>query len=354
MRSASPWLGYAMGFVVAGGLALFLTPVARFLALRYDIVDNPGGYKRQARPVPYLGGVAIAVAAIAGVLVSEATRGVPSWSQATVVLGMCAVLVVVGFADDVRNLPPLPRLAAQALAALVVITLGTRVQLVDSVVAETLLTMFWVVGITNGMNLLDNMDGLSAGVTAVSSGWLFVMAAGNGQFLVAGLLAAMIGASLGFLRHNFHPARIYMGDAGSLFIGFLLAVAAMRMRFDAPIEYTWLVPVLALGLPILDTSYVTVTRIARGTNPLSGGRDHISHRLVQVGFTVRSAVGILYGVAFVFGLVAFAVSFVADWPAYVIATGAFGVAVLGIALLDRRAGLAQVADAGGMTGEEYA
>ena len=352
--TSAPWLGYAMGFVVASGLVLVLTPVARTLALRLDIVDQPGGYKQQERAVPYLGGVAIAVAAFTGVVVSEAVRGVPSWGQAVVVLGMCAVLVGVGFADDVRNLPPLPRLVVQALAALVVIMLGARVQLVDSALAETVLTTVWVVGITNGMNLLDNMDGLAAGVTAVSSGWLFVMAAGNGQYLVAGLLAAMIGASLGFLRHNFHPATIYMGDAGSLCIGFLLAVAAMRLRFNAPIEYTWLVPVLALGLPILDTSYVTVTRVARGKNPFSGGRDHISHRLVQVGFTVRGAVGILYGVAFIFGLLAFTISLVADWPAYLIAAGAFGVGVIAIALLDKRAGFAHLAGRGDTAGEETA
>ena len=354
MNSASPWLGYGSGLVMAGALALFLTPVARTLALRFDIVDHPGGYKRQERPIPYLGGVAIAVAAFSGVVVSEAVRGVPSWGQAAVVLGMCAVLVAVGLTDDVRNLPPLPRLFAQALAALVVIMLGARVQLVDSALAEILLTVLWVVGITNGMNLLDNMDGLAAGVTAVSSAWLFVMAAVNGQYLVAGLLVALVGASLGFLRHNFHPATIYMGDAGSLCVGFLLAVAAMRLRFDAPIEYTWLVPVLALGLPILDTSYVTIARIARGDNPLSGGRDHISHRLVEVGFTVRGAVGILYGVAFVFGFLAFVASLVGDWPAYLIAAGAFGVGMLGVGLLDRRAGFSQISDARGTTEEEVA
>lgn len=329
----TPWLGYAMGFAVAGGLALFLTPVARSFALRRDIVDHPGGYKRQERPIPYLGGVAIALAAFSGLVVSEAVRGVHSWGQAVVVLGTCAVLVAVGLTDDVRNLPPLPRLAAQALAALVVIVLGVRVQLVDSVFAETLLTMFWVVGITNGMNLLDNMDGLAAGVTAVSSSWLFVMAAGNGQFLVAGLLASMIGASVGFLRHNFHPATIYMGDAGSLCIGFLLAVAAMRLRFDAPIEYTWLIPVLALGLPILDTSFVTITRLASGRNPLSGGSDHISHRLRHLGLSVKAAVGLHYALAFAFGLLAFVASQFTNWIVYVIAAIAFGLGVILLAWL---------------------
>jgi UDP-GlcNAc:undecaprenyl-phosphate GlcNAc-1-phosphate transferase len=332
------WSVYAISSLLALVVALLVVPQAKALAFRYDVLDHPGGYKQQAQPVPYLGGAAVTVAAVAGVTGAGLMGLDFVWGQAAMVLAMSVLLAVVGLADDVKNLPPLPRLVAQAVAALVVILLGTRVELVDSLVFEVLLTLLWVVGITNGLNLLDNMDGLAAGVTVVASGWMFVMAAGNGQFLVAILLVSLFGATLGFLRHNFHPASVYLGDAGSLFLGFLLAVAGMRLRFDAPIAYTWLVPVLALGLPILDTSFVTFNRLRNGRNPLSGGRDHISHRLVQIGLPVRGAVLLLYGVAFVFGVLAFVVSRTADWSAYLVAGVAFGASGLGLIGLERRAG----------------
>ena len=326
---------YAVAFGAAFVLSLVLTPLARVLAARFDVLDHPGGYKCQTRPIPYLGGAAIAASVVAAVAAAGLVGPGPTWGQATAILGLSAVLAVVGLADDVRSLPPLPRLIAQIVAALVVILVGTRVQLFDSAVVEVALTMIWVVGITNGLNLLDNMDGLAGGVGAVAAFWLFVMAAGNGQFLVAALTAALFGAAVGFLRYNVHPATIYMGDTGSLFLGFLLAVAAIRLRFDAPIEYTWPVPVVALGVPLLDTSYVTVTRLMAGRNPLSGGRDHISHRLVALGLSVRGAVLFHYLAAFVFGFLAWVVSRTADGTAYLIVGSAFGVCLLALARLDR-------------------
>lgn len=333
------WLIYSGTFLVALAASLAFVPVARSLAFRFDVLDHPGGYKQQAEPIPYLGGVAVSAAAFVAVVAAGLMGVGLSWGQAALVLGMSAVLVAVGLADDVLHLPLSPRVIAQTAAALAVILLGTRVQLFDSVVLEVLLTTVWVVGITNGLNLLDNMDGLAAGVVAIGSGWLFVMAATNGQFLVSSLLVSLFGATLGFLRYNFHPARIYLGDAGSLFLGFLLAVAGIRLGFDDPVRFTWLIPVVALGVPILDTSFVTVTRLRRGVSPFSGGRDHISHRLVALGMSVRAAVGVLCSAAFSFGLIAFIIFRNADWTAYVLAAGAFGSSLVGLWWLDRRTSL---------------
>lgn len=331
------WAIYLTTFVAATGMALVFVPIARRAAFRLDILDHPGGYKKQDSPTPYLGGTAVAIAVFGSVALA-AFVGLPlSRAQAVAILAMGLVLVVVGLVDDLRNLSLYVRLAAQAAAAVIVILAGWRVELFAADTVEILLTVAWVVGITNGMNLLDNMDGLAAGVAAIVAGWMFVIASLNGQYLVSALLVGLGGATLGFLRYNFHPASIYMGDAGSLFIGFLLAVCGMRLRFDAPIEYTWMIPVVVLGLPILDTSLVTVTRLRRRVSPFEGGRDHISHRLVQIGMSVRGAVLLLYSVTFMFGLLAFVVSRTTDWSAYLVAGVAFGMSVLGLIGLERLA-----------------
>jgi len=152
----------------------------------------------------------------------------------------------------------------------------------------------WVAGITNAFNLLDNMDGLAGGVAAIAAIAFFVIAAVNGQFLVAALAIAVAGCALGFLRHNFHPATIYMGDAGSLFLGFMLAVVGILLTFQASSGATFLVPVLVLGVAIFDTTLVTAARLRHGRSPVRGGRDHISHRLVTVGIPVPAAVALIY------------------------------------------------------------
>jgi UDP-GlcNAc:undecaprenyl-phosphate GlcNAc-1-phosphate transferase len=332
------WAVYAVASVSATISALVFVPAARSLAFRFGILDHPVGYKQHGAPIPYLGGIAVAGSVIVGVLIAG-LAGLPlSIGQAAVILAMSAVLVVVGLIDDIRNLSPLVRVAAQAMAAVVVILAGSRVQIFDSMLLEIGLTVVWVVGITNGLNLLDNMDGLAAGVATVTGGWLFVIASLNGQYLVSAVLVAMCGAALGFLRHNRHPASIYLGDAGSLFLGFLLAVCAMGLRFDAPVAYTWVVPVLALAVPILDTTLVVVTRLGRGVSPFRGGRDHISHRLVLLGLSVPSAVLALCATAASFGLLAFVVSRAPTVDAYWIAGGAFALAAAGLVWLARRTG----------------
>ena len=142
-----------------------------------------------------------------------------------------------------------------------------------------------MIGITNAVNFLDNMDGLSGGVTAIAAAWFLLLSITNGQILVAPFAAALMGASLGFLVYNFNPARIFMGDAGSLFLGFMLAAVGLKLRFPGqPDAMTWMIPVLVLGIPVLDMTLVTISRLRRGVNPwTTAGKDHLSHRLVQLG-----------------------------------------------------------------------
>ena len=185
------------------------------------------------------------------------------------------------------------RFGAQLLAALGLWELGVRVGLTGDPRIDLPMTVLWTVGITNAMNLLDNMDGLSASTATIASLWFGAIALINGQFLVAALAFAVAGAAAGFLRDNRPPARIYMGDAGSLFLGVMLAALGMLLSLDRGSLVTAAVPVLILTVPVLDTALVSVARIRHGISPFQGGRDHTSHRLVRIGLPVPVAVGII-------------------------------------------------------------
>jgi UDP-GlcNAc:undecaprenyl-phosphate/decaprenyl-phosphate GlcNAc-1-phosphate transferase len=298
-------LGYAGVFVACLALSYLFTPLALRLALRREIVDHPGGYKAQESPVPYLGGAAI-VTAFALVVVAAAVIRPPvrNLDELFIIMGLAVGLAVVGLLDDLYGLNVWFRFGLQAVAGGVLWWAGVTTQLVDLGPVDLLITVLWIVGITNAFNLLDNMDGLSAGVAGIAALSFFVIAAVNGQFLVATLALALAGCVGGFLRHNFHPARIYMGDAGSLFIGFLLATIAIKLTFPAGPPVTLFVPLLVLGIALLDTTLVVVTRLLHQRNPLAGGRDHISHRLVFIGVPVPASVGLIYAAAISLGWLA--------------------------------------------------
>lgn len=202
------------------------------------------------------------------------------------------------------------KLGGQVLAGCLLIIGGAQVKLFGAEWLNWALTLLWVVGITNALNLLDNMDGLSAGTTTVVAAFFLLLAAMSGQYLVGAMAAALIGACIGFLRYNLNPATIFMGDTGSLFLGFLLAAIGIKLRFPSNVPWvTWLVPLCVLGLPILDTSLVFFSRLRRGKNPLTTpGKDHVSHRLVALGMTKREAVLVCYLISGACGMVAVYVS----------------------------------------------
>ena len=173
---------------------------------------------------------------------------------------------------------------------------------------QAVATVCWVVIVTNSFNLLDNMDGLAAGIAAVSSIFLFAVAVKNGQFVLGTFALALAGCAIGFLPYNFHPARIYMGDSGSLFLGFVLAVLSLDLRFPATTPATFVVPLLIVGVALFDTTLVSITRLLHGRTPLQGGLDHVSHRLVFVGLSTRAAVCLLYSVAVALGWIALVIT----------------------------------------------
>jgi UDP-GlcNAc:undecaprenyl-phosphate GlcNAc-1-phosphate transferase len=321
-------------FFIALTITLVSMPWVRRVAVALDFVDAPSERKAHRTPIPLLGGAGIFAGAILAVLILY--RGQP---QSTVIGVLLATTVVAltGLLDDYRPLPAWAKLAGQLLGCLILIYFGIRVRLPLPEPLDYAITLLWLLGITNAINFLDNMDGLSAGISAVTASFILLLALVNGQFLVSGLAAAVLGACLGFLRYNFPPARIFMGDVGALFLGFLLAVMGIQLRFPQNSNFvTWMVPVFLFGLPIFDMTLVVVSRLRRGLSPTTAGRDHTSHRLVRLGFSSRETALILYLFSGVLGMMALYITQATILEGYVLGATAAGLALGAMAWLEKR------------------
>ena len=321
-------------FASAFILVLGATPIIRRIANRLGIVDQPDARRLHLMPVPLLGGVAI----YAGFIIALLVFG-EGWvvSQAIGILVGATIVSFLGIWDDRWGLRPLLKLLGQAVAASMLIISGIQVSFLPHPALNVAITFIWILGITNALNLLDNMDGLSGGVGAVAAGFFLLLAAWNGQYLVASLAAALMGVCVGFLVYNFNPASIFMGDAGSMFLGFILAVVGIKLRFPGrPNIITWMIPVVVLGLPIFDTTLVVFSRLRRGINPLTNpGQDHVSHRLVSLGLSHRQAVILLYGVCSALGLVGLLIMHSDVLQAYLLGTTVLVVGLASLFALER-------------------
>jgi UDP-GlcNAc:undecaprenyl-phosphate GlcNAc-1-phosphate transferase len=301
-------------FLIALAVTGFSTPVVRRFSIWVGFVDLPAGRKAHREPMPLMGGLAIFAGAILAILVmytslpDRVIRGDPSDIDIPLhvagTLLAVTVMAFLGLWDDRVELPPWAKFGGQIVAVAILVTAGVRVRLPIPEALNYFITVLWLLGITNALNFLDNMDGLTAGISAVCSAFILLLATQNNQYLVAGLAAAVLGACLGFLRYNFNPAKIFMGDAGALFLGFLLAVLGLQLRFPGNTStVTWLVPIFILGLPIFDMTLVVLSRARRRRPPWHAGHDHVSHRLVHLGWTQREAVLILYLVTGASGMI---------------------------------------------------
>ena len=310
-------------------LAVGATPLARRLALRFQFLDRPALRNDHTQPMPLLGGLAIYAAVIGSLVLFNDRQEIVE--VASILIGATWVSFV-GIWDDRSALGVGAKLVGQLIALGLLLAGGLQVFWHLPIWINLPVTAIWVLGITNAFNLLDNMDGLSGGIGAVAAGSFVVLAALNGQYGVAVLAAALAGGCLGFLIYNFNPARIFMGDSGSLFLGFLLAACGIRLTFPQNVPWvTWMVPILVMGIPILDTALVVVSRLRRGLNPLATpGKDHLSHRLCALGLSRRQAVLVLYLAAVALGAAAVVVSLSEPLTAYVLAAliGVAGVAIL--------------------------
>jgi UDP-GlcNAc:undecaprenyl-phosphate GlcNAc-1-phosphate transferase len=287
-------------FLIALTLTLMGTPWVRRLAYQIGFVDKPEARKNHNKPMPMMGGVAIFGGAIAAVLLFS-----PQLPDSVVgVLVSLSVVALVGLLDDRYKLSAWMKLGGQFVGFLVLALYDIRVQLPVPEIVNYVITFVWLSGISNAINFLDNMDGLSAGISAVSAAFILLLGLQNEQILVSALAAAVLGSCLGFLRFNFMPAQIFMGDAGSLFLGFVLALLGLQLRFPDNVPFvTWMVPIFILALPIFDMTLVVISRLRRGLSPNTPGKDHTSHRLVALGLSQREAVLVLYLASGAMGLI---------------------------------------------------
>ena len=288
--------------------AAALVPVCKWIAVRVGCVSAPKADRWHQRPTPLLGGLAIVLPVLVGVIVSGDV------AEHGTLVACAGLIALVGLLDDIVTLSPATKLVAQIALASLFVFMGYRLHWVESLTLDSLLTLFWVVGITNAFNLLDNMDGLCAGIALIAgTAFLFgsVLMPPGGEAVGGGLyLPLLVGAVAGFLFYNVNPASIFMGDAGSLFLGMSLAgvsleSAALAAPGDRSLLAVVAAPVLILMIPILDTTLVTLSRLLSGRSASQGGRDHSSHRLVAIGLSERRAVAVLWGLAALAGVSGF-------------------------------------------------
>jgi UDP-GlcNAc:undecaprenyl-phosphate GlcNAc-1-phosphate transferase len=285
----------------------------RKIAIKIGAVDRPNlDRKTQKEPVPYLGGVAIAigitVASFAALLYSDFST--ETFGKALSVLLPAILISAMGLYDDLKGLEPWPRLVAQTIAGIAVaiylIQNNTLGQAFSNQALNYAVTIFWIVGICNSINFFDNLDGGASGTVAVISIFLFAIAFNQGQSLVSALAVVTAGATLGFLIWNKVPAKIYMGDAGALFLGIIIAVLTIRLDPEVgPQSRALAIPLLLMAVPILDTTTVVISRLSRGISPFTGGRDHLSHRLMRKGLGRKTTAYVLWAMAAAFGTFAF-------------------------------------------------
>ena len=309
-------INYFFLFVISYVLVGLLTPLMRKIAIAQGVLDRPNSaHKSHKQSVPYLGGVAI----IIGVVLVSYLALISSkftWSNfwlATSVLGPAVAMGLVGLWDDLKSLNPLPRFIGQSIAGLIVAVILVFNDNVGNPTGITgldvAITVLWIVGICNSINFFDNLDGGAAGTVAITAISLTYLAITGDQYFIAALSVVVAGSTLGFLIWNRTPARIYMGDAGALFLGVLIATLTVRFKPSTENSISpFAIPILLLAIPILDTTVAVFSRIRRNVSPFQGGKDHLSHRLVRYGLSRKVSAVTLWLLSALYGLFAVLIS----------------------------------------------
>ena len=306
-----PVIGMAAAALLASALlALLTTPVVRSLAFRVGAVDVPKDSRRMHdHPIPRMGGLAIFFGCMLSVLIF-----LPLTPQMRGMLLGGVIIVILGIFDDIYALPAVPKFLVQIGAALIAVLAGNKILVLSNPnvfssdpfwnlgILSIPISVFWVVGITNAVNLIDGLDGLACGVSTISSMTLLVIALIVSEPETAVLTAALAGGCIGFLPYNLNPAKIFMGDTGSTFLGFVLATVSIQGLFKSYAIISFAVPFLVLGLPIFDTTFAIIRRLAKGQSPMTPDRGHIHHRLIDMGFSQKQAVATLYVISAILGL----------------------------------------------------
>ena len=307
---------YLAIFLVSLALSSLLVPLLRKIAFRYSVLDRPNqSHKTHQESIPYLGGLAIVIPVSLLVIIGPLIfiENSDYLFRTILFLVPAVLLALIGLYDDIKNLNASSRFFVQSLiavsATLYLSKLGYSVSILSSEIGNLLLSIFWLVGITNAFNFFDNLDGGATGITIMAALTLFLLGFLGDQYLISSISLALAGASLGFLWWNRNPARIYLGDSGALFIGFILAISLLQ--FEPNVESrvaSVLIPVFILALPIIDTSVVVVSRLFRGVSIFQGGRDHLSHRLISLGFSRKKSAYSLWSLSALLSSLSFLIS----------------------------------------------
>ncbi len=310
---------WSIAFFISIGVVLIITPAVIFLANKTGAVDKPDARKVHKEPIPRIGGVGIFLAFILSMITIAicVNFGRENLHEVRGLLISGALMFIVGLVDDYKNLPAKVKLCGQIVAAAVlVVGYGVRVDFVTDPFGDYLYlewlaipaTIFWLVGLTNTVNLIDGLDGLAAGVCGLAASTIFLVAMEQNYFVITILTAALSGAAFGFLFYNTNPARIFMGDSGSLFLGFMLAGISIIGAMKSAAVIALVVPILALGIPILDTIFAILRRYLGGQPIFKPDKGHLHHRLLRMGFTQRQAVFLMYVISAMLGLSAIALT----------------------------------------------
>lgn len=302
---------YIVAFTVALAVAYFLTPRIIEVAVKAGAMDAPDARKVHTKPIPRMGGLAIYAGFVLAVLASM--------HVSREIFGLLmggTVILIVGIIDDLRQLSAKTKLLGQIAAASVLIFFDIRIDWITNPFGEMVyvdflsvpLTILWVVGLTNTVNLIDGLDGLAAGVSTIASVTILLVALQQDFWIVAILTAALAGSALGFLQYNFNPAKIFMGDTGSMFLGYMLAAISVIGAVKSAATIALIVPIVALGLPIMDTAFAIIRRYMSGRPIFKPDRGHLHHRLLEMGFSQKQAVLLMYVISGCLGLSAIALT----------------------------------------------
>jgi len=330
------YLFVILAFLISSVVSFLLTPLVKTIAHKVGAIDVPADDRRMHKvPIPRMGGLAIFLGFfLSAVLFLDLSRPI----IATLIGAI--IILVLGIFDDIYRLKALPKLIVQIIAALIPALNGVQISFLSNInlfsdnafinlgVFTVPITVFWIVGITNAVNLIDGLDGLACGVSSIACFSLFCIALILGDTQVELMTAALAGACIGFLPYNLNPAKIFMGDTGATFLGYVLAIISIQGLFKFYTIISFAVPVLILGLPIFDTSFAIIRRIASGRSPMSPDRGHLHHRLIDMGFNQKQTVAIIYSVSIVCGLAAILLTQSGTLKAAIIVVTALVVALL--------------------------
>lgn len=324
-----------IAFFVALFVAFIVTPIVRNVCLKIGLVDEPRERRMHTRPMPSLGGIAIYVGFVIGILttVTDLSSNQSVWG---ILLGG-TLIVVVGVIDDIKELSPKYKLLGQFASAAILVAFGIKIEFVTNPFGGMFylgiwgipITIFWVVSIINAVNLIDGLDGLAAGVSTIAAATMLLVGLQEGNAWVVLLTAALAGSALGFLRYNFNPATIFMGDTGAMFLGFILATVSAAGAVKSATAATLIVPVIAMGVPIFDTLFAIIRRRAQGQPISQGDKSHLHHRLLQLGLSHKQAVLVVYVISIGLGLTAIVINGATNTQAWILVVATMSLMIAG-------------------------